>query len=77
MENQSQHDPRLARTLVLDELFDLTLYYMLRDISDPALQATLDELITVETKHLMFWQSFFNITESTLDPARRFRLWLM
>lgn len=77
MENQSQHDPRLARTLVLDELFDLTLYHTLRDISGPELQPTLDELISIEAKHLMFWQSFFNITVSTLDPVRRFRLWLM
>lgn len=77
MEKQLPHDPRLARILVLDELFDLTLYQTLREISSPALQETLDELISVETKHLKFWQDFFNTTVSTLDPARRFRLWLI
>ncbi len=78
MEKQlQQHDPRLARALVLDELFDLTLYRAFRDISGPELQPTLDELILVETKHLAFWQDFFNIKVSTLDPARRFRLRLI
>lgn len=77
MKNQPQHDLRLARTLVLDELFDLTLYRALRDISGPSLQSMLEELISVETKHLTFWQGFFNTTVSTLDPARRFRLWLI
>jgi predicted membrane protein (TIGR00267 family) len=79
MEKQllQQHDPRLARALVLDELFDLTLYHALRDISGPGLQPTLDDLISVEAKHLMFWQSFFNTTASTLDFWRRFRLRLI
>lgn len=77
MEEHPQHDPQLARALILDELFDLTLYRALRDISGPALQTTFDELIPVETKHLAFWQGFFNIKVSTLDATRRFRLWLI
>ena len=43
-------DPKLAQTLILDELFDLSLYKALREIShDTQTQQTLDELIRVET----------------------------
>jgi len=48
------HDPRLARDLILDELFDLTLYQSLRKVSGPELQTMLDELIVIETQHLAF-----------------------
>ena len=42
-------DPKLAQTLILDELFDLSLYKALREIShDTQTQQTLDELIRVE-----------------------------
>jgi predicted membrane protein (TIGR00267 family) len=77
MENRPQYDPKLGRALVLDELFDLTLYRVFRDISGPDLRPTLDELISVETKHLAFWQDFFNMKLSALDFSRRFRLWLI
>ncbi len=50
------HDQRLARTLILDELFDLSLYKALRDLTKPDTQQVLDELIVVETGHLAFWQ---------------------
>ena len=68
------HDPRLARTLVLDELFDLSLYKALRQIAAPDAHHTLDELITVETGHLIFWQKFFNLRLNDLNPARRVKL---
>jgi vacuolar iron transporter family protein len=77
MNNASSHDPSLARTLVLDELFDLTLYQSLRGISDPGLREMLDELIAVETKHFAFWQNFFNTSRSRLDPGRRLKLGLI
>jgi predicted membrane protein (TIGR00267 family) len=77
MKNQSQHDPRLARDLILDELFDLTLYQSLRKVSGPELQTMLDELIVIETQHLAFWQRFFNSAVSSLDFARRLRLRLI
>jgi len=67
-------DPRLARQLVLDELFDLTLYRELRDVAPPDLRRTLDELIPVETRHLAFWQSFFGLRLTRLDRGRRFKL---
>ena len=74
MNHTPSHDPRFARDLILDELFDLTLYQSLREISGPELQTMLDELISIETQHLAFWQRFFNMPISALDPARRFRL---
>lgn len=74
MKNQSQHDPRLARDLILDELFDLTLYQSLRKVSGPELQTMLEELIVIETQHFAFWQRFFNNAVSRLDFARRLRL---
>ncbi|HTN43369.1 MAG TPA: VIT1/CCC1 transporter family protein [Nitrospiria bacterium] len=74
---QAQHDPRLARDLILDELFDLTLYQSLRKISGRDLQPMLDELIAIETQHLAFWQKFFNSAVSGLDFPRRFRLRLI
>ncbi|MEK6618092.1 MAG: VIT1/CCC1 transporter family protein [Nitrospirota bacterium] len=70
-----QHDPRLARTLILDELFDLSLYKALRGITDRESQKVLDELIVVETQHLAFWQKFFDSHLTTLDLGRRLKLW--
>lgn len=73
----SPHDPTLARTLVLDELFDLSLYKALRQITQPDVHHTLDELITVETAHLAFWQKFFDLRLETLDLGRRIKLSIM
>jgi VIT1/CCC1 family predicted Fe2+/Mn2+ transporter len=67
-------DPRLARQLILDEMFDLTLYRELRDVAPPDLRQTLDELIPVETRHLAFWQSFFGLRLTRLDWGRRLKL---
>lgn len=71
------HDPRLARTLVLDELFDLSLYKALREVTQPDVHETLDELIKVETSHLAFWQKFFNLHLDCLDVGRRIKLSIM
>jgi VIT1/CCC1 family predicted Fe2+/Mn2+ transporter len=68
------YDPALARTLILDELFDLSLYKALRGITDSESRKTLDELIVVETEHLAFWQQFFNSRLTTLDFGRRLKL---
>ena len=54
----SLSDPLLARTLVLDELFDLSLYKALRNVTDPDVHPTLDELVAVEIGHLAFWKNF-------------------
>ena len=67
-------DPGLAERLVLDELFDLTLYRELRELSDGDLEKILSELIPVETEHFAFWQKFFDIRRERLDMRRRLRL---
>jgi len=71
------HDPQLAQTLVLDELFDLSLYKALRGVTQPDVHMTLDELIKVETSHLAFWQKFFELKLETLDLGRRVKLAVM
>jgi len=72
-----QHDPRLARQLILDELFDLSLYKALREIIDGESRKVLDELVLVETQHLAFWQKFFNLKLTALDLPRRLKLQCM
>jgi len=69
-----QHEDRLARRLILDELFDLSLYKALRDLTEGDVQKVLDELIRVETTHFAFWQDFFNLTLPSLDLPRRLKL---
>ena len=72
------HDPALGRMLILDELFDLSLYQALRRISgDTESRRVLDELITVETQHLAFWQKFFDSHLTALDMGRRLKLQFM
>ena len=77
MQAASGYDPRLARDLILDELFDLSLYKALRGVTQPDVHDTLDELIKVETAHLAFWQRFFNLKLEQLDPGRRIKLSVM
>lgn len=67
-------DTRLARRLVLDELFDLALYTALRDVARGDLRRTLETLIPVETRHVKFWQDFFGLPLAALDIGRRLRL---
>lgn len=77
MQAASAYDPRLARDLILDELFDLSLYQALRGVTQPDVHDTLDELIKVETAHLAFWQKFFNLKLEELDLGRRIKLSVM
>jgi predicted membrane protein (TIGR00267 family) len=68
-------DARLGRQLVLDEIFDLSLYRELRDVAKGDLRRVLDELIPVETGHVEFWQKFFGLQDLTrLDLGRRIKL---
>jgi VIT1/CCC1 family predicted Fe2+/Mn2+ transporter len=67
----------LARRLILDELFDLSLYRALRKIATGRVADTLDQLIPVETRHLAFWQDFFDCRLETLDVARRLKFHLI
>ncbi len=77
MQAASAYDSRLARDLILDELFDLSLYKALRGVTQPDVHDTLDELIKVETAHLAFWQRFFNLKLEQLDFGRRIKLSVM
>jgi len=68
-------DAALGRQLVLDEIFDLSLYQSLRPVAGGRLRAILDELIHVETRHVAFWQRFFGLEDLTvLDGPRRWKL---
>jgi VIT1/CCC1 family predicted Fe2+/Mn2+ transporter len=67
-------DPKLARRLILDELFDLSLYTALRDVAGGDQRRMLEELIPVETRHVAFWQDFFGLRLPALDAGRRIKL---
>lgn len=68
---------RLARQLILDELFDLTLYRELQKISSPELRNIFEKLIPIETKHLNFWQDFFGIRIARLNGSLRIKLGIL
>lgn len=68
----------MARGLILDELFDLSLYRALLGIAtDPDSRSTLDELVSIEVRHLAFWQIFFEMKIDRLDFSRRVKLHLL
>ena len=74
----SDPDARLGRRLVLDEIFDLSLYRALLAIAPAGLHPMLDALISDETRHVAFWQKFFGLEHLTrLDIGRRLRLALI
>jgi VIT1/CCC1 family predicted Fe2+/Mn2+ transporter len=70
-------DRKLGERLVLDELFDLSLYSALREVTGGDLRRTLDELIAIETRHYEFWQDFFGVQRTRLDLGRRLKLALL
>ena len=70
-------DQRLAKALILDELFDLSLYTALRDVSAGDVRKTLDELIRIESTHFAFWQEFFQLKIERLNLGRRMKLRLL
>jgi VIT1/CCC1 family predicted Fe2+/Mn2+ transporter len=73
----SPADRRLGRRLILDELFDLSLYRALRNVADGRLRATLEALIPTESRHVAFWQEFFGLRVTRLDAGRRLKLALI
>jgi vacuolar iron transporter family protein len=71
-------EARLGRRLVLDEIFDLSLYRALHGVAPGELRRVLDALIPVETRHVAFWQTFFGLQRVTrLDLGRRLKLALI
>ncbi len=77
MADLPEKDHKLGLRLILDELFDLSLYQALREVSTGNLRKILDELIRVETTHFAFWQEFFGINATALDLGRRVKLRLL
>jgi VIT1/CCC1 family predicted Fe2+/Mn2+ transporter len=77
MQDASGTDRGLGRRLVLDELFDLSLYRALHRVAPAGLQAMLDRLIPIETRHHAFWKQFFGLELERLDLPRRLKLWLL
>ena len=77
MSTAQLHDPALARTLILDEMFDLALYREFHAITDGPLRDLLTELIRVEETHVSFWQQFFETSLRKLDLPRRLKLRLI
>lgn len=73
---KGQIHPAIARRLVLDELFDLTLYKRMRAHTTGETAAMIDRLIPVEEGHYMFWREFFGVKEESLDLRRRVKLWI-
>jgi len=71
---RAEYDERLAERLILDELFDLSLYRELRKHADAETRKTLDELIPIESRHFAFWQEFFGMKRGSLDLGRRLKL---
>jgi vacuolar iron transporter family protein len=74
MARGNETDARLGRRLILDELFDLSLYRALHATATGALQGMLAELIAVETRHHAFWQELFGLRLERLDTGRRIKL---
>jgi len=70
-------EPGLARTLVLDELFDLSLYEALREVATGELRSVLDRMIPIERRHVAFWQDFLGLRPTALDLRRRIELLLL
>ena len=69
-------ETNLGRQLVLDELFDLTLYRRLRKFARGEMATVLDQLAPIEAGHLKFWKTFFSVPEEEvrLDMGRRIKL---
>lgn len=68
---------KLAHRLILDELFDFTLYKSLYKNSTGDIRKLLAKLIPIEEKHYDFWQAFFGIRISKLNFARRIKLFML
>jgi len=71
---ETRYDEALAERLILDELFDLSLYKSLHEHAEPAARRTLDQLIPIEARHFAFWQKFFGLERDRLDLGRRVKL---
>ncbi|KKU58867.1 MAG: Ferritin, CCC1 [Parcubacteria group bacterium GW2011_GWA2_47_12] len=69
-------DEKLAKKLVLDELFDLTLYKALLKFANADEIRILEKLIPVESGHFTFWKKFFGIEIESLNFFRKIKLYI-
>ncbi|HEY9167769.1 MAG TPA: VIT1/CCC1 transporter family protein [Candidatus Kryptonia bacterium] len=67
----------LGRQLVLDELFDLTLYKNVSRYAPKGMEPMFAELIPTEARHFAFWQDFFSVKVDKLDLKRRIKLFIL
>lgn len=67
----------LGRQLVLDELFDLTLYKNVSRYAPMGMEPMFAELIPTEARHFAFWQDFFSVKVDKLDLKRRIKLFIL
>src|SRR3972149_2688367 len=74
---QTKIDAKLGKTLVLDELFDLTLYKRMLAFAGTGEKEILNKLIPIETKHLAAWQNFFKISSARLGFGREIKLFVL
>ncbi len=70
-----EHD--LGKELVLDELFDLTLYKKMREVTSENLKPMFAELIPTESRHFAFWKDFFSMKIDELDFKRKLKLGIL
>src|SRR5262249_11210618 len=74
----SNPDARLGRRLVLDEIFDLSLYRAILTIAPADLHGMRGPWLGDDPRHVAFWQKFFGLEHLTrLDIGRRLRLALI
>lgn len=71
---KNRHDMDMAEGLILDELFDLTLYKKLYVFAHGNTKTMLGELVIVEEKHLQFWKTYFNLSIDQLNFGRNIKL---
>src|SRR5690606_30972600 len=64
----------LKRSLIIDELFDLSLYQTLLRHAKGQTKETLEHLVAVETKHVAIWQNFFHLQINELPAGKRVKL---
>jgi len=72
-----EKDIKLGRQLVLDELFDLTLYKTVSKYAPEGMTAMFEQLIPTEARHFAFWEDFFSIKVEHLDLRRKLKLALL
>ncbi len=75
--SSDSHTRVLERNLILDELFDLTLYEGMRLYAHGDFATLLDELIVIERRHFLFWEGCFGITRTALNVKRRIKLFVL